>query len=88
MIAVQKKGLAEGHAWFAWLMENTNFDQLIWEHRKSAYWIHVSCKPDVKMNRHRVISQTHGKSGKQYPHSAGCGVGIIIMSIIVILTSL
>ena len=48
--------LATGRTWFAWLMENTNFDQLIWEHRKSAYWIHVSCKPDVKMNRHRVIS--------------------------------
>jgi hypothetical protein len=36
-------------------MDHNNFDQLIWEHRKSAYWSHVSCCPDLKQNRHQVL---------------------------------
>ena len=45
-----------GMRWFAWLMENTTFDQLIWEHRRpSTYWIHVSCRKDLTLNRHQVL---------------------------------
>ena len=49
--------IAEGRAWFRWLMDNTTFDQLIWEHnRQGTYWIHVSCKTDPRQNRNRVVS--------------------------------
>jgi hypothetical protein len=45
-----------GMRWFAWLMENTTFDQLIWEHRRpSTCWIHVSCRKDLTLNRHQVL---------------------------------
>ena len=48
---------AEGRAWFRWLMDNTTFDQLIWEHnRQGIYWIHVSCKAEPRQNRNRVVS--------------------------------
>ena len=48
---------AEGRAWFRWLMDNTTFDQLIWEHnRQGTCWIHVSCKADPRQNRNRVVS--------------------------------
>lgn len=49
--------IKEGKEWMRWLMDNTTFDQLIWEHdRSGTYWIHVSCKPDTTLNRHLVIS--------------------------------
>ena len=49
--------LAEGREWFRWLMDNTTFDQLIWEHnRQGTCWIHVSCKADPRQNRNRVVS--------------------------------
>lgn len=49
--------IAEGRAWFRWLMDNTTFDQLIWEHdRHGSHWIHVSCKADTGRNRNRVVS--------------------------------
>ena len=49
--------IAEGRAWFRWLMDNTTFDQLIWEHdRHGSHWIHVSCKADPRQNRNRVVS--------------------------------
>ena len=44
-----------GMRWFAWLMENTTFDQLIWERRGSTCWIHVSCRKDLTLNRHQVL---------------------------------
>lgn len=44
-----------GMRWFAWLMENTTFDQLIWERRGSTCWIHVSCRKDLALNRHQVL---------------------------------
>ena len=48
---------AEGRAWFRWLMDNTTFDQLIWEHDgRGTHWIHVSCKADPRQNRNRVVS--------------------------------
>lgn len=43
--------------WFTWLMDNTNFDQLILERASktsSHYWIHVSCRADPSKNRHQV----------------------------------
>lgn len=51
--------------WFAWLMDNTNFDQLILEKSITKhsslntqpsfhYWIHVSCKSAPSKNRHQV----------------------------------
>ena len=40
---------------FVWLMNNTDFDQLILEHSHGEYWIHVSCKSDRSRNRHQVI---------------------------------
>ncbi len=52
---IRVTSVAEGREWFAWIMDHTTFDQLIWEHRKSSYWIHVSCRPDVKQNRHQVL---------------------------------
>ena len=49
--------IAEGRAWFRWLMDNTTFDQLIWEHdRHGSHWIHVSCRADTERNRNRVVS--------------------------------
>ena len=51
--------IAEGRAWFRWLMDNTTFDQLIWEHdRRGSHWIHVSCKAATGRNRNRVVSCT------------------------------
>ena len=51
--------IAEGRTWFRWLMDNTTFDQLIWEHdRQGSHWIHVSCKADTGKNRNRVVSCT------------------------------
>lgn len=47
----------EGREWLRWIMDNCTFDQLIWEHNSSgSYWIHVSCRGDVKKNRHQVMS--------------------------------
>lgn len=43
--------------WFTWLMDNTNFDQLILERFSKTsphYWIHVSCKSGPSKNRHQV----------------------------------
>lgn len=44
-----------GMRWFSFLMESTDFDQLIWERRGSTCWIHVSCRKDRKLNRHQVL---------------------------------
>lgn len=42
--------------WFMWILDNTCFDQLIWEKKGSSRWIHVSCKLDLNQNR-QVISR-------------------------------
>ena len=43
-------------AWFDWLKDHTDFDQLILEHdSKGSYWIHVSCRKNRKANRHQVF---------------------------------
>ena len=50
--------IAEGRTWFRRLMDNTTFDQLIWERNpQGAHWIHVSCKADPSRNRNRVVTQ-------------------------------
>lgn len=45
--------------WFTWLMDNTNFDQLILERatpKSTHWWLHVSCRPTLSLNRHQVIA--------------------------------
>ena len=43
-------------AWFDWLKDHSDFDQLILEHEsKGSYWIHVSCRRNRKANRHQVF---------------------------------
>lgn len=47
--------IERGKKWFAWINENCDFDQLIWEHNtKGTYWVHVSFRCDGK-NRRQVI---------------------------------
>ena len=47
--------MAKAKTWLAWIMNNTDFDQLILEHNaKGTYWVHVSYRADGK-NRHHVI---------------------------------
>ena len=43
-------------SWFYWILDNTCFDQLIWEKKGSSRWIHVSCKLDLSKNR-QVITR-------------------------------
>lgn len=43
------------HRWFGFLRDNTDFDQLILETRNGRdYWLHVSCRRNIKANRHQV----------------------------------
>jgi len=47
--------MAKGRKWMTWIMDNCDFDQLIWEHNaKGTYWVHVSYRADGK-NRRQVI---------------------------------
>lgn len=47
--------ITTGHQYFAYIRDNLNYDQLIWEHNKyNNYWIHVSIKRNGK-NRKQVI---------------------------------
>lgn len=44
-----------GREWFRWLMDNTHFDELIWENSdRKRYWIHIALRPSG--NRQRVVS--------------------------------
>lgn len=48
-----------GRRWFTWIMENCDFDQLIWEHNdKGTYWVHVSYRSDGKNRRYVVNNLT------------------------------
>ena len=48
--------MKKGRRWFNWILDNCEFDQLIWEHNaKGNYWVHVSYRADGK-NRHQVIN--------------------------------
>lgn len=43
-------------SWFDWIEAHCNFDQLIWETANGRdYWIHVSCRRNLRQNRHQVI---------------------------------
>lgn len=47
-----------GKRWFLWMMDNLQFDELIWEKSTPAstrYWIHVSIKLDDTKNRQTYI---------------------------------
>ena len=49
--------MKRGRRWFNWILDNCDFDQLIWEHNaKGNYWVHVSfVYPDFGKNRKQVI---------------------------------
>ena len=49
-----------GKAWYFWIHNHLDFDQLLFEtNRYGAVWLHVSCKPDFKDNRHMAIPNYH-----------------------------
>ena len=62
-----------GRVWFLWIMDNCQFDQLIWESTpaSSRHWIHVSFREGS--NRQQVIRNLvkSGRAGS----SGGRGVG-------------
>ena len=41
--------------WFQWIVRNTDFDQLLFEHsrRLKNRWLHISCRWDRSRNRHQ-----------------------------------
>ena len=40
--------------WYYWIVNHLDFDQVYLEHnRRGAFWLHVSCQPDFKENRHQ-----------------------------------
>lgn len=44
------------HSWLTFLKEHTNFDQLILETTNGLdYWLHISCRKNIKKNRHQVL---------------------------------
>lgn len=44
------------HKWFDFLEHHTDFDQLILETSNGRdYWIHVSCRKNIKANRHQIF---------------------------------
>ena len=48
--------MKKGRRWFNWILDNCDFDQLIWEHNaKGSYWVHVSYRADGN-NRKQVIN--------------------------------
>lgn len=56
---IRVNSLMEARMWFAWIMDNCDFDQLIWEKNpKGVYWIHVSHKLLSEQNRHEVLYNT------------------------------
>ena len=47
--------LIEAHRWVEFIRQHTAFDQCILEtHNGRDYWLHVSCKMKVELNRHEV----------------------------------
>ncbi|MBQ9203049.1 MAG: peptidase M15 [Prevotella sp.] len=49
-----------GKAWYFWICNHLDFDQLLFEtNRYRAVWLHVSCRPDFKQNRHMAIPNYH-----------------------------
>ena len=43
--------------WFQWIVNNTDFDQLLFEHSRRYHncWLHISCRWDSSRNRHMAI---------------------------------
>ena len=61
--------VSQGKQWMEWIMDNTTFDQLIWErNRQGTHWIHVSCKPDTKQNRQQVLWIGGAHPQMAHPH--------------------
>lgn len=50
---IHVSGREQGVKMFAYIRDNLDFDQLLFERRSKTgvYWLHVSCKPDAKENR-------------------------------------
>lgn len=51
--------IEEGKQWLTWIINNSTFDQLLWERESRtscSFWIHVSCRKDRSKNRHQVRS--------------------------------
>lgn len=48
---------AIGREWLAWIEKNCkHFDQAILErNKKGAWWLHVSCRRELHMNRHQAF---------------------------------
>ena len=48
--------MEEAKRWFDWLETHVNFDQLILETSNGKdFWLHVSCRRNLRANRHQVI---------------------------------
>ena len=50
--------MKKGRRWFNWILDNCDFDQLIWEKnpKTGSEWVHVSfVYQDFGKNRHQVI---------------------------------
>ena len=49
--------LEAAHRWLTFLKDHTNFDQLILETTNGLdYWLHVSCRKNIKKNRRQVLT--------------------------------
>ena len=40
---------------FQWMRDNVDYDQLILEHQGSRWWVHVSCRVDLRKNRRQAL---------------------------------
>ena len=48
--------VATGRRWYKFIVENLDFDQLLFEYRRTGVrWLHVSCRRDRTCNRHMAI---------------------------------
>lgn len=51
---IHVSGRQQGEKMFAYIRDNLDFDQLLFERRAKSgtVWLHVSCRPDPAKNRH------------------------------------
>lgn len=48
--------LATGRRWYEWLVNHTDFDQLLFEYRRGgSRWLHLSCRRNKHENRHMAF---------------------------------
>ena len=40
---------------FQWMRDNVDYDQLILEHQGGRWWVHVSCRVDLRKNRRQAL---------------------------------